>query len=296
MNGFKSGFAGIIGRPNVGKSTLLNQLCGAKLAIISNKPQTTRNRILGVLHQPGVQIIFLDTPGIHDTDRAINRYMKRVIAHVASDVDVILYMVDATRAHGREDQMALDMLPEASKLPVFLVVNKADAAGVVKARERLEELAGKKTFTGSMIISAINGEGTKELLENIVKFLPEGVPYFPETMVTDQPLDFRLSEVVREKLFQKTRDEIPYSTAVIVEDMAPQKNGLIRIFATVYVEKESQKGMVIGRGGRLLKEVGTEARREMEEQLDRKVFLDLRVKVKKGWTDRESSLRHLGYE
>jgi GTP-binding protein Era len=296
MNSFRSGFAGILGRPNVGKSTLLNRLCGEKLAIVSNKPQTTRNRILGVLHRPGVQIVFLDTPGIHQTHKAINRYMKRVIAQVASDVDVVLYMVDATRKHGPEDQMALDMLPEAGNPPVVLVVNKVDASGAVKARERLEELSGKKGFTDSIIISATNGEGTGDLLEKIVRVLPEGVPYFPEDMVTDQPLDFRLSEIVREKLFQRTRDEIPYSTAVVVEEMATVKNGLVRVYATVYVEKESQKGIVIGKKGAMLKEVGMEARREMEEQLGRKVFLEMRVKVKKGWTDREGSLRHLGYE
>jgi GTP-binding protein Era len=296
VNGFRSGFAGILGRPNVGKSSLLNRLCGEKLAITSNKPQTTRNRILGVLHQSGVQVVFLDTPGMHETDRAINLYMKKVIASVASDVDVILYVVDATRAQGREDQMALNMLPDAVKIPVILVVNKADAAGIGKARERLDLVTERKTFTDSIIVSAATGEGTEELLEKIVRILPEGVPYFPENMITDQPLDFRLAEIVREKLFQRTRDEIPYSTAVVVDEMTPQENGLIRISATVYVEKESQKGIVIGKKGKMLKEVGTDARREMEGQLERKVFLDMRVKVKKDWTARESSLRHLGYE
>lgn len=296
MTGFRSGFTGILGRPNVGKSTLLNRLCGEKVAITSNKPQTTRNRILGVLHQPKAQVVFLDTPGMHDTDRAINRYMKNVVARVAGDVDVILYMVDATRPHGREDRLALEMMPVAEIVPVILVVNKADAAGPGKARERLEGLTGEKNFADTAIISALGGEGTDELVEKIVDLLPEGVPYFPEDMITDQPLDFRLSEVVREKLFQKTRDEIPYSTAVVVEGMEPMDNGGVGIYVTVYIEKESQKGIVIGKGGKMLKEVGTQARREMEELLARNVYLDLRVKVKKGWTDRESSLRHLGYE
>ena len=296
MTAFRSGFAGILGRPNVGKSTLLNRLCGEKLAITSDKPQTTRNRILGVMHRKDAQIVFLDTPGIHETDRAINRYMKNVIARVASDVDVVLFMVDATRVHGPEDQMALEMLPEADRIPVILVVNKADAAGDRKAGERLEQVAGVKTFTDAVTVSARNGSGTGELLERIINVLPEGVPYFPEDMVTDQPLGFRLSETVREKLFQMTRDEIPYSAAVVVEGMEALNTGTVKVFATVYVEKESQKGIIIGKGGKMLKEVGTRSRREMEEQLSRKVFLDLRVKVKKNWTDRESLLRQMGYE
>jgi len=296
MTGFRSGFAGILGRPNVGKSTLLNRLCGEKLAIISNKPQTTRNRILGVLHQVDAQVVFLDTPGMHDTDRAINRYMKKVISRVVSDVDLILYMVDATRAHGREDQMALDLLPEAAVLPVILVVNKVDAAGSGKAGERLGQIRAGKEFSDSVIISAKSGEGIDQLLTKVKGLLHDGVPYFPEGMITDQPVEFRLAEIVREKLFQMTRDEIPYSTAVQIEEIVPQKNGTLKVFAVVYVEKDSQKGIVIGKRGEMLKDVGTRARREMEENLARKVFLDLRVKVKRGWTDRESSLRHLGYE
>lgn len=296
MTGFRSGFVGILGRPNVGKSTLLNRLCGEKLAIISDKPQTTRNRILGVSHREGSQIVFVDTPGMHETGKALNRYMQSVVAGVAGDVDIALYMVDATRAQGREDELVFSMLPKRARVPVFLVVNKIDLAGSKAAGERIEELESRYGFAGIAAVSALNGEGTQELVEMIMNVLPEGVPYFPEDMVTDQPLGFRLAEIVREKLFELTRDEIPYSTAVVVENIATRSDGLMEVGATIFIEKESQKGIIIGKGGRMLKEVGTQARREMESQLERKVFLDLWVKVKKGWTDREGLLRQLGYE
>ena len=296
MSGFRSGFVGIIGRPNVGKSTLLNRLCGEKLAITSSKPQTTRNRILGVLHQPGAQIVFLDTPGMHDTDRAINRYMQQVVARVAADVDIVLYMADVSRAHGREDDLALSMLPAETGVPTLLVLNKADLVGADQVKERITQIREQYNFQGAFIISALSGAGTDELVRQIALRLPEGVPYFPEDMVTDQPLGFRLAEIVREKLFDQTRDEIPYSTAVTVENMATREDGLIEVEATVFVEKESQKGIVIGKKGSMLKKVGTSARHEIESQLGRRVFLDLRVKVKKGWTDREGILRQMGYE
>ncbi len=296
MSIFRSGFVGILGRPNVGKSTLLNRLCGEKLAIISSKPQTTRNRILGVLHIPGSQIVFLDTPGMHETDRALNRYMQQVISKVAADVDIVIYMADATRSHGREDGLTLSMLPDETGVPVILVVNKADLTGPGQVEERVALLKGMYNFKDIFIISALTGAGTSELVERISLLLPEGVPYFPEDMVTDQPLGFRLAEIVREKLFDLTKEEIPYSTAVIVEDLAAREDGLMEVGATIFVEKESQKGIVIGKKGGMLLKVGTAARHEMENQLGRKVYLDLWVKVKKGWTDREGLLRQMGYE
>jgi GTP-binding protein Era len=296
VSGFRSGFVGILGRPNVGKSTLLNRLCGEKLAITSSKPQTTRNRILGVLHRPGSQAVFIDTPGMHETDRALNRYMQQVIAKVAADVDIVVYMADATRAHGREDGLTLSMLPTDTRVPVLLVVNKADLTDHGQLEERVELLKGLYDFTDTFIISALTGAGTAELLERVSFLLPEGVPYFPEDMVTDQPLGFRLAEIVREKLFDLTKEEIPYSTAVVVEHMATREDGLMEIGTTIFVERESQKGIVIGKKGSMLQKVGTAARLEMEAQLGRKVFLDLWVKVKKGWTDREGLLKQMGYE
>jgi len=296
VSGFRSGFVGILGRPNVGKSTLLNRLCGEKLAIISSKPQTTRNRILGVLHHPGSQVVFLDTPGMHETDRAINRYMQKVIAKVAADVDIVMYMADATRGHGREDGLTLSMLPTDPRVNVLLVVNKADLCEHGQLAERVELLNGMYSFKDTFIISALTGAGTAELLEKIFGLLPEGVPFFPEDMVTDQPLSFRLAEIVREKLYELTKEEIPYSTAVVVEDMATREDGLMEVNATIFVERESQKGIVIGKRGSMLQKVGTAARTEMESQLGRKVYLDLWVKVKTGWTDREGLLRQMGYE
>lgn len=296
MSSFRSGFVGILGRPNVGKSTLLNRLCGEKLAIISSKPQTTRNRILGVLHKPGVQIVFLDTPGMHETDRAINRYMQQVIAKVAGDVDIILYMADASRSHGREDELTLSILPAGKQVPVLLVVNKADLVGPDHLSERIELLKGIYQFKETFITSALTGAGIEELVERISGLLPEGVAYFPEDMVTDQPLSFRLAEIIREKLFDLTKDEIPYSMAVIIEQMSAREDGLIEVSATIFVEKESQKGIVIGKKGSMLQKVGSQARLEMENQLGKKVFLELWVKVKKGWTDREGLLRQMGYE
>ena len=296
MNGFRSGFVGILGRPNVGKSTLLNRLCGEKLSITSTKPQTTRNRILGVMHGPDYQVVFLDTPGMHETDRAINRYMQQVIAKVAGDADILLYLADATRSHGREDALALTMLPQGAGTKVILVVNKSDLSGPGKAHERIDLLSRIYGFNGAFAISAVTGAGMEELIARIISCLPEGVPYFPEDMVTDQPLGFRLAEIVREKLFEMTAEEIPYSTAVVVENMSVREDGIMDIGATVFVERDSQKGIVIGKKGSMLQKVGTAARLEIEQQLGRKVYLDLWVKVKKGWTDRDGLLREMGYE
>jgi GTP-binding protein Era len=295
MSEFRSGFVGILGRPNVGKSTLLNRLCGEKLAITSSKPQTTRNRILGVLHGEGHQLVFIDTPGMHETDRAINRYMQSVISSVVGDVDVLLYMVDATREHGREDELALGMLSEAGDTPVILCVNKVDKAGEEAAAERIRQTSALFEFKSAHVVSAMRGSGVDELVAALKEMMPEGVPYFPEDMVTDQPLGFRLSEIIREKLFEQTREEIPYSIGVLVEDMTTDDKGTMEISANIYVEKESQKGIVIGKRGALLKKIGTASRIEMEGRLGHKVYLELWVKVKKGWTDRESLLRQLGY-
>ena len=190
--------------------------------------------------------------------------MQSVIAGVAGDVDIALYMVDATRAQGREDELALTLFPEKSEVPVFLVVNKVDLAGEKVADERVAELKSRYVFAGVASISALNGKGTDELVEMIRELLPEGVPYFPEDMVTDQPLGFRLAEIVREKLFDLTRDEIPYSTAVVVENMSTRSDGLMEVGAIIFIERESQKGMIIGKGGKMLREVGTQARKEME--------------------------------
>jgi GTP-binding protein Era len=295
MSQIRSGFVGILGRPNVGKSTLLNKLCGEKLAIISAKPQTTRNRILGVLHNPGSQIVFLDTPGMHEFGKALNRYMQDVITGVAKDVDTVIYMVDVTREHGREDNLTLELISRESGIPVLLAVNKIDRVSGGQVQERIDLLTQRYSFDGIFPISALNGQGLEQLVERVTGLLPEGVPYFPEDMVTDQPLGFQLAEIVREKLFDLTEQEVPYATAVVVEDISPRQDGLIEVSAMIYVERETQKGIVIGKGGKMLREVGKAARKDMENLLEKKVFLELWVKVRKGWTDREGLLRQLGY-
>jgi len=295
MSQIRSGFVGILGRPNTGKSTLLNKLCGEKLAIISAKPQTTRNRILGVLHNPGSQIVFLDTPGMHEFGKALNRYMQDVITGVAKDVDTVIYMVDVTREHGREDNLTLELISRESGIPVLLAVNKIDRVSGGQVQERIDLLTQRYSFDGIFPISALNGQGLEQLVECVTGLLPEGVPYFPENMVTDQPLGFQLAEIVREKLFDLTDQEVPYATAVVVEDISPRQDGLIEVSAMIYVERETQKGIVIGKGGKMLREVGKAARKDMENLLEKKVFLQLWVKVRKGWTDREGLLRQLGY-
>ncbi|MEE8319228.1 MAG: GTPase Era [bacterium] len=295
MTVFCSGFVGILGRPNVGKSTLLNHVCHDKVAIISEKPQTTRNRILGVLHRPGSQIVFLDTPGMHEDAKALNRYMQGVIRRVAEDVDIIVYMVDVTREHGREDELALSILKENKDIPVVLAVNKIDKAVDEQINERLKFLEEKFQFSGACTISALRGTGVDELLEKITSHLQEGVPFFPEDMVTDQPLGFALSEIIREKLFELTMEEVPYSTAVVVEEISTEREDIIEVSAIVYVERETQKRIIIGKGGRMLRDVGTAARLDMEKKLGKKIYLQLWVKVKRGWTDREGLLRQMGY-
>ncbi len=222
--------------------------------------------------------------------------MQQVIARVAADVDIVVYMADATRIHGREDELTLSLMPENKEIPVLLVVSKADLSGFERAMDRVNLLGEQFEFADTFITSAVTGLGVGELVETITAMLPEGDPYFPEDMVTDQPLGFRLAEIVREKLFDLTSEEIPYSTAVLVDDIATREDGLMEVGATVFVERESQKGIVIGKKGSMLQKVGTAARQEMEKELGRKVFLDLWVKVKKGWTDQESLLKQMGYE
>ena len=242
MSEFRSGFVGILGRPNVGKSTLLNRLCGEKLAITSSKPQTTRNRILGVLHGEGHQLVFIDTPGMHETDRAINRYMQSVISSVVGDVDVLLYMVDATREHGREDELALGMLSEAGDTPVILCVNKVDKAGEEAAAERIRQTSALFEFKSAHVVSAMRGSGVDELVAALKQMMAEAVPYFPEDMVTDQPLGFRLSEIIREKLFEQTREEIPYSIGVLVEDITTDTREPWRSRPTSTWKRNHRKG------------------------------------------------------
>ncbi len=290
---YRSGFVALVGRPNVGKSTLLNRLLGGKVAIISDKPQTTRTRILGVKHLPGAQMVFLDTPGIHKPKFRLNQRMVDVALHVLEEVDLAFFLVEATEAPGPGDRFILERLKER-KLPVFLVVNKIDLVKKLRLLPLLDEYQRMHEFAEIVPISAKTGDGVDRLVELALARMPEGPVYFPEDVMTDQPMRVLAAEIIREKLLQKTRDELPFAVAVGI-DSFKEEGRLARISATVYVEKESQKAIVIGRQGEILKAVGTYARIDMENLFGMKVFLQLWVKVKEAWRQDERMLVELGY-
>jgi len=290
---YRSGFVALVGRPNVGKSTLLNRLLGGKVAIISDKPQTTRTRILGVKHLPGAQMVFLDTPGIHKPKFRLNQRMVDVALHVLDEVDLAFFLVEATEAPGPGDRFVLERLKER-KLPVFLVVNKIDLVKKLRLLPLLDEYQRMHEFAEIVPISAKTGDGVDRLVDLALARMPEGPVYFPEDVMTDQPMRILAAEIIREKLLQKTRDELPFAVAVGI-DSFKEEGKLARISATVYVEKESQKAIVIGKQGETLKAVGTYARIDMENLFGMKVFLQLWVKVKEAWRQDERMLVELGY-
>ena len=292
--GHKSGYAAIVGRPNVGKSTLLNAMVGQKISIITHKPQTTRHRILGIYSRPDAQIIFVDTPGFHlKQSHAINRYMNKAALSALHDVDVILFVVEAGR-WTREDAALAEKLREQAQ-PVIAVINKVDA--VADKRELLQEierLNALMKFEAIVPISARSGDGLETLRSLVLERLPVAQPYFDPEQVTDRSLRFLAAEEIREKLFLYVHAELPYALTVQIEDFVEEEK-LYRIRATVWVERKSHKGMVIGKEGALLKRVGTEARKSLQESFGRKIFLELWVKVKEGWSDDERALQSLGY-
>lgn len=292
---FVSGFVSIVGRPNVGKSTLINSLLGRKLLIVSDKPQTTRNRIQAILTTEEAQIIFLDTPGIHKPRHKLGNYMVRVALEALKEVELILFMVEATAPPGPGDQYIAALLGEIAT-PVFLVVNKIDLASPQFAEEWLPAYLQLLDFKKHFLVSALQGKNLEELLAEIIKELPPGPLYYPPEIAVDRPEEFLAAEIIREKIFLLTGDEIPYSTAVEIESMGlrPDKD-LLEIRANIYVEKESQKGIIIGKNGAMLKEIGTRARLELEKLLGNPIFLELWVKVKKDWRSKENVLRQLGY-
>jgi GTP-binding protein Era len=290
-----SGYVAIIGRPNVGKSTLLNCLIGKKISITTPKPQTTRWQILGIKTVDHTQFIYMDTPGLHrDEQRAMNRYMNRIASSVILDADVIVFMVDATSWRD-EDQLALDKLKEAEK-PVILVINKID---LLKDKAELlpviEKLKNKYDFAHIVPVSAIDAHNTEALEAEIAKLLPEGPALFPEDQLTDKSQRFQIAEIIREKLINATEEELPYATTVEIEQFVPGEK-LTEIGAIIWVERQGQKVIVIGKGGERLKKIGTQARKDIEKLLGQKVFLRLWVKIKEHWTDDDKALRTLGYE
>ena len=292
---FKSGFVAVIGRPNVGKSTLINSLIGQKIAIMSDKPQTTRNKIMCVLTTDNEQVIFLDTPGIHKPLHKLGEYMVKAAEGTLKEVDAILFVVDATEDLGGGERYIMERL-QATKKPVILIVNKLDLIDRQSVLPIIEKYTKAYDFAGVVPISAKEKMNLDSLLAELNKYLPEGPQYYPADTVTDQPERLIAAEMIREKVLHLTRDEIPHAIAVDIEEMKSRANDKVYIRATIYVERESQKGIVIGKRGALLKEIGALARKDIETMLGSKTYLDLWVKVKKDWRNREGILKNFGYE
>ncbi len=289
-NDFRSGFVPIVGRPNVGKSTLLNRLLGEKIAIISPKPQTTWNRILGVKTLPHAQILFVDTPGIHEATSRLNRNMLKAAKGALQDADIVLHMVEAPDPFPRGEEVVWEVL-KGIKTTVILLINKID---LVEGSDVLLESPLPFPYLKVMRISALTGTGVNILEREIIALLPPGPKYYPEDFITDQTERFMAREIIREKIFHLTHQEIPYSCGVVVEDFKERDGGVIWIRASINVERESQKGILIGKGGRMLKEIGRWARIDLEQLLGAKVYLDLWVRVQKDWTKKDYALREFG--
>ena len=301
----KAGFVALVGRPNAGKSTLLNKLVGQKLAIVSDKPQTTRNRIVGVRQysktpspqdpQPVEgQIVFLDTPGIHKPLHRLNVRMVDAALDTLKEVDVIAVVVDGSEPGGAGDDFLMDVIRK-SKVPRVLVLNKVDIADKASLLPRLAEYDKEVGFADLVPISALTGENVDRLEKVLLSHLPEGEPIYPEDYLTDQPERFFVAELIREQVLQQTRDELPFSTAVVVDKFEEaDAKGLMRFFCTILVDRESQKPILVGRAGARIKEIGTGARKELERFFDARVFLDLHVKVREGWREDERMLDSLG--
>jgi len=294
MNAHKSGFAAVIGRPNVGKSTLINALIGQKIAIMSDKPQTTRSRILCILTEEDAQIIFLDTPGVHKPKHKLGDYMAKATEGALHGVDVVVFVVDVTEKMGAGEQYILKQLANV-RVPVLLAVNKVDCIPREESLPVIANYAKAYDFAGIVPISAREGENLDGLLVEIKKHLPEGPQYYPADMVTDQPERLIIAELVREKVLELTRDEIPHAVAVDIEEMTTRAKGDVYIRAVIYVERESQKGIVIGARGALLRAIGQRARADVETLLGSKVYLDLWVKTRKDWRNRANALREFGF-
>ena len=291
----KSGFVALIGRPNVGKSTLMNHIIGQKIAITSNKPQTTRNKIQTVYTDERGQIIFLDTPGIHKAKNKLGEYMVNVAERTLKDVDVILWLVEASDYIGAGEQPILEVLSEIKK-PVILAINKMDA---LKNQDEvlliMEKFSKLRDFTEIVPVSALKGVNTGELLKVLYQYLPEGPLYYDEDTVTDQPMRQIAAELIREKALRLLKDEIPHGIAVEIDKMSTRKGGLTDIEATIVCERDSHKGIVIGKGGAMLKRIGTAARKDIEDMMEGQVNLKLWVKVRKEWRDSDIQMKNFGY-
>lgn len=292
---FKSGFVAILGRPNVGKSTFLNYVMGQKIAIMSDKAQTTRNKIMGIYTTETEQIVFIDTPGIHKPKTALGDFMVESAYSTLREVDTVLFMVPADELRGKGDDMIIERLKSA-KVPVILVVNKIDKVHPDQLLEQIDDFRKQMDFKEIVPISATQGNNVNRLMEILKENLDEGFQYFPADQITDHPERFLVSEMIREKVLHLTREEIPHSVAVVIDSMKrDDETDKIHIRATIMVERDSQKGIVIGKGGAMLKKIGSMARRDIELMLGDKVFLETWVKVKKNWRDKKLDLADFGY-
>lgn len=290
----KAGYAALVGRPNAGKSSLLNRIIGEKIAIVSDKPQTTRNRILGVKSYPEGQIAFVDTPGIHRPLHRLNVRMVDAAVDSLREVDVIALVFDAATRPGHGDEYVSSLLKDI-RTPAVLVLNKIDLVAKAKLLPLIERAQGWHSFAAIVPVSATTGDGVDRLERVLLEQLPEGQPAYPDDYLTDQPERALVAEIVREKVLHHTRDELPFSTAVVVDQFdEEERDRLLRLYCTIFVETESQKPIVIGRGGEMIKQIGTEARRDLETFFDTKVYLDLRVKVNPDWRDNDRVLDDIG--
>ncbi|WP_019790708.1 GTPase Era [Streptococcus sobrinus] len=292
---FKSGFVAILGRPNVGKSTFLNQVLGQKIAIMSDKAQTTRNKIMGIYTTDSEQIVFIDTPGIHKPKTALGDFMVESAYSTLREVETVLFMVPADEERGKGDNMIMGRL-KAAKIPVILVINKIDKVHPDQLLEKIEDFRSQMDFKEIVPISALQGNNIPTLLNLLKKNLEEGYQYFPEDQITDHPERFLVSEMIREKILLLTKQEVPHSVAVVIDSMKrDEETDKIHIRATIMVERDSQKGIIIGKKGSMLKKIGQLARRDIEIMLGDKVFLEAWVKVKKNWRDKKLDLADFGY-
>lgn len=290
----KSGFVGLIGRPNVGKSTLVNSIVGKKVAITTSKPQTTRNLIEGIYNDADTQIVLMDTPGIHKPNHKLGNYLNKQAYYSINDVDIVLLLVDGSQELGSGDKFVIEKVKDVNK-PVILVINKIDKLTKDEIFVKINEYKDLYNFSDIVPVSALKKNNTKELIEVIKKYLPDSIRYFGENDYTNKSIEFTISEIVREKVMNKTDEEVPHSLTCVLENME-RHNNTLNLMVTIIVDRDSLKKIVIGKGGSLLKQVGIEARKELEELLGKKVYLELYVKTIKNWRDREKYLQEFGFK
>lgn len=295
QNNFHSGFVAILGRPNVGKSTFLNRVVGQKIAIMSDKAQTTRNKIQGIYTEDDAQIVFIDTPGIHKPHSRLGDFMVESALSTLNEVDAVLFMVNATQKRGRGDDFIIERLKNVKK-PIYLVINKIDQIHPDKLLQIMDDYRNTLDYAEVFPISALGGNNCPELIESLVNTLPEGPQYYPADQITDHPERFIAGELIREKVLELTREEVPHSVAVVVDRIHREDDEKVLVQATIVVERNSQKGIIIGKGGKMLKQIGVKARKDIELMLGDKVYLELWVKVQPNWKDRQVDLQALGYK